>query len=645
MHVFAFALLCQSLYPYACSALLVEMLRLAATRITLDHKDTALHVRRHEKRMEDCRQATSNPQSHPSSPRFHDIPNEFWPPSSRTRRPSPQESPIYSDEPVPRDSQAFWDRIIADAGSSATVHHQSLARSPQVIVPSAASLENNGSVRLSIRGENEDEDEQNQSNHSIQEPLVSPRSPVSESSSTPSPEVQSSGSQSSLPSLDRQENRLRTQPRQRSLEQTEPYSSAKEDTDSDVTLVNRLSRSPVRESFDRDSPWASQMDLDGPSDAAPSLQHHRSASSLQDPEPGSVGMPFRAQARRAELAASRSAASRTNEPLSGTELRNSSSGQTRYADPQPAQHIRTRSGGLQRSRLYISEAAASSSPDKRQLSPPRSDDAGPADEGYLLPVPRRRERHKHRSQSYSHIASDASATPCSPQGSIHHHPTSSPYHRSNVSHSNHSSSSYPYGMSPHSRHDSSVELPYTSPNPLRRTFEPHAPPFRVASRTPSTNAPFPPDYAPADENGRYSGSPYLPSTPSRSLSSPNIAATPSRISIYNDNQSPSAQPQTPIGLPRHGIPPMPMQNPFFTAPVRAGARIRQGAAGWLHSAFATPSRAERRREVGGWARRHEQENVGVDVEAQRRERIEEEERLRTGHTRSGRAWRMSDWER
>lgn len=614
------------------------MLRLAASRITLDSKDLALHLRRHEKRLEDGKQAKDgllipNAQRQHFSPRLEDVPNESWGSSrTRRRRRSPPEIPIYTDEPVPRDSQAFWDRIVADAGSSARIHQEPLARLPQVIVPSAASLENNGSVRLSIRGENENEDEQNQSVHPTQEVLISPRSPVSESSFTPSTETLSDRSQLSL-------------------EQTELYLSAKEDSDSDVTLENRQSRSPVGDSIDPQSPWANQMDLDGPSDVGPSLQHHRSTSSLQDPEPGSVGMPFGAQARRAELAASRNTASMTEGPLPYTEPRTFNlSSQTRYTDPAPAQHIRTRSGTLPRSQLYISEAAASSSPDKHHLSPAGPKEVGPADESYLLPVPRRREREKRRGQSSFHITSDASATPSTPPGSTYRHPSSSPYLRSSLSRSSHSSSTYPNGLSPHSRHSSSIELPYPPPNPLRRPYEPFRLPFRAVSRTSSTNAPFPPNYTPADENGRYPGSPYLPSTPPRSLSTTSIATTPTRISIYNDDHSPTAQPQTPVGLPRHGIPPMPLQNPFFTAPARAGSRIRQGAAGWLHSAFATPSRAERGREAEGWMGRRGQENASVEMEAQRRERrervVEEEEEgsMGTGRTRSGRAWRMSDWE-
>ncbi|KAI4286319.1 MAG: hypothetical protein L6R35_004429 [Caloplaca aegaea] len=448
------------------------MLRLAASRITLDSKDLALHLRRHEKRLEDGKQAKDgllipNAQRQHFSPRLEDVPNESWGSSrTRRRRRSPPEIPIYTDEPVPRDSQAFWDRIVADAGSSARIHQEPLARLPQVIVPSAASLENNGSVRLSIRGENENEDEQNQSVHPTQEVLISPRSPVSESSFTPSTETLSDRSQLSL-------------------EQTELYLSAKEDSDSDVTLENRQSRSPVGDSIDPQSPWANQMDLDGPSDVGPSLQHHRSTSSLQDPEPGSVGMPFGAQARRAELAASRNTASMTEGPL-----------------------------------------------------------------------------------------------------------------------------------------------PYTEP----RTFN-------LSSQTSYTSQKQPPQV-------RLTSIIYL-QLDRKKWDRLTKAICYRCLEGVNEK---NAVPQTPVGLPRHGIPPMPLQNPFFTAPARAGSRIRQGAAGWLHSAFATPSRAERGREAEGWMGRRGQENASVEMEAQRRERrervVEEEEEgsMGTGRTRSGRAWRMSDWE-
>lgn len=689
-----------SVYCFPFLALLLEMLRLASTRITLDSSDVAWHTRRHEKRLarpddgkqfkDTIREADAPPQSPGST--FEHVVDE-----------TPQEEiPIYSDEPVPRESQAFWNTIVADAGTSARVHLESLARSPQLIVPSETFLENNGSVRLSIRGENEDEYDQTREVVPLQELLISPRSPLSDPGSTPSTEVQSRFSTLFLPSLNGDENRQESRSRQTSSDQSDLLE--KEDVDSDVTFDNHPSRSLVIRLPDSQPPWANQMDVDGPSDTAPRFQHHRSASSLQDPEPGSIGMPFGAQARKAELVASRNASMANLDANNAS--RDAGSGASaqafpaRHAGQHQTVHSRASSGGFQRSRLYISEAAASSSPDKRQTPPSELND----DLNLLSLPPRRRQGYKRRSETYSHVAPQASTTRAenlqadfasnnpfnthednySParRGNLEHSPTvhddytissppqliryhtnnsfssprsihsqyltSSPYDRSGLSQSHHSSSAYPSSMSPHSR-DPSMELPsfpngstFPSPNPLRRPFEPLTLPLNVTSRIPSGTAAFPPNHPTAAENGRYPGSPYLPSTPPRSISTTSIHHTPTRLSIYNDNRPADEQPQTPIGLPRNGLPPISLQNPFFTAPARAGASRRTGVTGWLHSAFATPSRAERMREVGGWGRG--QENVGIEVEAARaeRERVEQEERRSV--TRSGRTWRMSDWE-
>ncbi|KAI4200676.1 MAG: hypothetical protein LQ346_002338 [Caloplaca aetnensis] len=680
------------------------MLRLASTRITLDSSDVRWHVHRHEKRLarlEEEKPATDVPgesSSQPQSPRpRHEHP-------LRTRQRSPDEIPIYSDEPVPRDSQAFWDRIVADAGTPARLHQQSLARSPQLIVPSNSFLENNGSVRLSVRGENEDDEAQSHDLDSLQELSISPRSPVSDASETLT-EVESHLPARSLPSLDREEDRPQPlQSHQSSSEHSD--SSAKTEVGSDATLDSHPFRSPKNRGLNSQAPWFGQMDVDGPSDAAPSRQHHRSTSSLQDPEPGSFGMPFGAQARKAELAASRNASvahSRISIP--------SASSQAQYTGDHSVQHSRTRSGGFQRSRLYISEAAASSSPDKRPRSPAASRDE--PDELNLLSLPpRRRNKYKQRSETYSYVASEASEaatariespqfalatdnpfevsrdrnlqaepsnaggnvrayddyTLSSPPGPIHYHSnssfssprntqryqtTSSRYSGSNLSHSRHSSSTYPHDTSPYSRNASSMELPYianasthTSPNPLRRPFDPLPRLFSGGPRTPSATAAFAPNMPAADENGRQPSSPYIPSTPTRSLSATSVQQTPTRLSIYNDSLPAHVQPQTPVGLPRNGLP---LQNPFFTAPARAGSRITSRAAGWLHSAFATPSRVERGADIVNWERSNEQENVGVEVEAarlerrmERMERMEDERRMRRSG--SGRGWRMSDWE-
>ncbi|KAI4125875.1 MAG: hypothetical protein LQ338_004040 [Usnochroma carphineum] len=614
------------------------MLRLASTRLTLDSSDVSWHVRRHERRLaklkagKPARVSTDRPIAKPQTPEpRHEHFADELPKRSKTRA-SPEHIPIYSDEPVPRDAQAFWDHILAEAASSGRVHQEPLARSPRVIVPSDTFLENHASVHLSIRGENGDEQDQARNNGPLQELLISPRSPVSDISE-PSTEIRSRLSPLSLPSLDGDENHHQSQSRQSSSEQLDAYSSTKQH----IETEHGPDSHPFMSRQESESQWINQMDGDGPSDAAPSLHHHRSPSSLQDPEPGSVGMPFGAQARRAELAASRN--------MSGSD---------------PTQPRRTHSWGLQRSRLYISEVAASSSPDKHPKTPGQLNDQVPHNEAGLLSLPpRRRKGYKRRSETYSLVASEASTThaesmqaifasnnPFNPTGDRnsptepvdlvsspgsvqHHQPTSSPYQRSSMSHPSHSSPTYPNGMSFHSRNSSSIELPYMpnasiheTPNPLRRPFERLPIPFSASSRIQSTNAALPPNTPTADENDCYPSSPYIPRTPPRSISSTSMTATPTRISIYDDSLPAYFQPQTPIGLPRNGLPRMSLQNPFFTAPARAGTRSGRGVTGWLYSAFATPSRVERRREVGVWRGRDEQENVSVEVEAERMERRE-----------------------
>ena len=677
----------------------LTMLRLASTRIILSPSDLDWHVRRHEKRKAELKKGKlSNGTVHsPSTQPLSPEPQYELGGSSRSGQPAAGDTPIYSNEPVPRDSQAFWDKILADAGSSARIHQASMARLPQVIVPSDTFLEANGSVRLSIRGEIEEDHIGVQSGSVPEELLISPRSPVSDPETMASIDLQSRLSPFSPPS------------RESSLESFDVFPSTKQGVGTEDASISHASRRSRGRGTDSQDPWVNQMDVDGPSDTAPKVRHYPSTSSLHDPEPTAIGMPFGAQGRKAELAASRNACGAHAvmdsaipfvEPQAFDQfLRDECAGSSH------AQHIRTRSGGLPRSRLYISEAAASSSPDKRPRSPVASHSEAPINESGLLSLPpRRRKGYKFRSETYSNVSStEAHKQPGTPpsalamgnsfdsapdefshaqqaqagtvfsnhdnyairtpsesvprtsndifssSGSVRrYNAASSPSYRSNVSQSSHSSSTYPQGLSSQSQDVPSIDLLQLSgtntsmyANPLSQPVERFPTRTRSVSRITSTTYNIPT----TDENIHLPGSPYLPSTPPRSTSSTSMHHTPTRLSIYNDRLPASLQPQTPIGLPRNGLPPMSLQNPFFTAPARTGARARRGVAGWLHSAFATPSRASQRRELGAWRRRDGQENVSVEDEVQRAERREREEQARRNGWGDGRTeWRMSDWE-
>ncbi|KAL8673012.1 MAG: hypothetical protein Q9224_007541, partial [Gallowayella concinna] len=339
------------------------------------------------------------------------------------------------------------------------------------------------------------------------------------------------------------------------------------------------------------------MDVDGSSDAQPSLRHYRSTSSLQDPEPRSVGMPFGAQARKAELAAYRNAqtaGSATNMSSHSPEYETPDHAvQVGYTSPYSSQHLRTRSGGHPRSRLYISEVAASSSPEKRQRSVAGSDNPATNDE----PARRGRKKYKRRTESPSFAASEASAdyaypttstyasenpfvehsTISPPQpvsryadnlfsspGSVeYYHPVSPPYNESTDRHTAHSSSTYLDSISPHSRNVSTSDLDHNHGSPSRDYTIPRSPfdslllPFGTTPRTLSSNTPLPYDRTPSNENAQsYNHHPYAPSTPPNHRSSSiSLHPTPTRLSIYNDTLPAYSQPQTPQGLPRNGIPP------------------------------------------------------------------------------------------
>ncbi|KAL8825014.1 MAG: hypothetical protein Q9170_007964, partial [Blastenia crenularia] len=621
------------------------MLRLVSTRITLTSSDLDWHVRRHEKRLATLEKGTSDrnlvdlSKAQPASFEPKRRPIVDKPPRGQGLDEIPiySDEPIYSDDPIPRDSQAFWDQILADAGTSTRVQQGPLARSPQVVEPSGTFLESNGSVRLSVRGENEDDRLRAPSGNSPEELLISPRSPVSDDESAASTEVQRL-SPISLPSLDGDENQHQNFSGQSSAESLVLPSSKTQNISADETLNDSSLRLLGREDNGSQSGWLNQMDVDGPSDAAPNLRHYSSTSSLQDPEPGTIGMPFGAQARKAELAASRNASTarsmanliNTNSELEVFE---------RSIRGEQAQHIRTRSGGLPRSRLYISEAAASSSPDKYQRVPVVLQNESPVDPSDLPSLsPRHPRRYRRRSQTYSfkvsddmdsysqaphaalagnnpfnaslndhfqaeqtdlrsafpihddyavrlppesiHLASNGSFS--SPGSSYHRHATSSPNYVPDVSRSSHSSSTYPTGMSINSRSVSSLNLPHiTETNTPEQSTRPRQlldrlpTPYGVASRTTSTMPSSPYNLSSTDENSLYQSSPNLLSTPPRTISSTSMHHTPTRLPVYNDNLPAFSQPQTPVGLPRNGLPLMSLQNPFFTAPARAGARVRR----------------------------------------------------------------------
>lgn len=651
------------------------MLRLAPTRISLTSADLDWHVRRHEKRLaksrngETARTKAEGPKPQTQSSKYRpSIGSDSMP--TRHQRGNPV--PIYSDEPVPQDSeesQPFWGGILAEVGAVARGNQTTAFRSH----PPETFLENSGAVRLSVQRQEENDRSQDGPLEDVQisprSPEFHPHSPVSSSGSwtSASTQIQSRRTPISLPAHYPDEDSAELQPSDSSNQELDLESVGSNAHAIQTTTSMQAHRTHSQHSR------VNQMDVDGSSDTGPYLHHYRSTSSLQDPGPGLRGMPFGAQARKAELAASRNASSSIDpgSPWSdvGTPDHSLWDG---YSPSHSSHHTRTRSGGLPRSRLYISEVMASSSPEKRQRSAAGSDH--PVSSNGMGSVPTRvRKRYKRRDSS-SLVGSEASndqthtvysayatenpfggpprSSPPEPIPYDSVEDTSSP---GNIQHSYHDSqllgspSAYPNSTSIYSSDYSSYDdLPSYDYSLLpRQPFHPLPVPTIVTPRTPSNNNPLSFIPTSVSENDSHIRYPYAPTTPASRSSSINLH--PTHISIYNDSLPSYSQPQTPIGLPRNGLPRMYHQNPYYTAPARQGGPgPGRGRVVGNPDVFTTPTRAEGRQGLGVIGdgrpseRHNEQENVSVDIERERREQRNRERGSWTGGRVRG--WRISEWE-
>ena len=179
-----------------------------------------------------------------------------------------------------------------------------------------------------------------------------------------------------------------------------------------------------------------------------------------------------------------------------------------------------------------------------------------------------------------------------------------------------------------------------NPTPSRRNLSPLAEPFipRSARRHPSTQLPLPPPFSATPRNSSFnsvlpSSSSVSPHTPPPRLTSYSVSPAPhshAHIPVYNDNLSPTTQPQTPAELSRNRRqPPFANQHLYNTAPAHAQGLLTtrdERLANW--QAFRTPTRAPSTR-TRAW-RDFEQENIGAVDAEERRWRREVARNLRMG---------------
>ncbi|MCJ1293395.1 hypothetical protein MMC34_004949 [Xylographa carneopallida] len=667
------------------------MLRLPTTRIDLGPRDLAWHIDRYRQRKaqyEESRHVSGTARSAPQASQlqssrvpFRCLPHQqvHVPPATGV---GVVDDALVSSEPVPRDSRAFWNGVLAVAGTSIQnaepLPHErytdeaaaSSSESQHTSIPSDPSSGFDEQELLQLRFDHgryshEQEFAQQglghaQNTHDLRD-VVEASTRLSELRSRFSADSSQSSSNGKEDAtndfIDLEAGRGALPARRRAFFN---FRRAEHDggIDEDISRLSRSFSSQLDFHASAHKPMPAHDDPEGSPDLStaravplsrpaprPVLQHRTSrlrghGSQLEDED-----------AELAETIAS------LHELIDGA------------ASPAPRlpprlEHVRSRSGTVTRSPLYLSQAAASSSPEKPGAASPYHTHLQPGSTTSLLSLPPRRAK-QYRPQSSSSLGTQASREsddvrgPAGLAGSTYQsaHPQWEEVHglqngtASGEGHLAHS-------PSPQSRTHTISSSP---PAPTQRP-SPHLPPlpppfsstrrllsFNLALPSSSPPHPSPPHPSPLPPH------PYLypPTSPTHPASrsttslpphhrtpSPSPPETPpraARMRVYNDALPAATQPQTPLGLPRHGV-----YTGAYTAPVRGpearGFEARGHGSRAVAASQASPWRADgaaptptrlswRSGGVGpgsgqgrgrGWEARDEQENGGAFVEAERR---------------------------
>lgn len=582
------------------------MLRLAPTQIGIGSRDLTWHTERHEARQ--SRRADGYPVEVIASPDRAvplradrvkpNLSHRFVRPLStrKTSANSVHDSDLISKDPVPRGSRIFWDNILADAGTPSGIKVQNVGKRPRIIEQSDKSQGNARSAEASLEG---DFDTPTEAYYSSLFDITSPRQQSKKG------EVLHSSFSSEYTSACEYNENSRELPGNDFLEQAPQFDL------------------PIRSSSLLLSPGGTNQEVSTIGsrglfykkdwDSYPnSLPHYpRNLGTNADAE---SRFEFQSNPEDAGLAATKNSGQGkvSNTPESNDMAAESfgpfSLPQLRL--PRVVENFRRRSNGLPRSPLYISQAVASSSPEKRQQAFSNdSDEDVPKSPSLLTQPPRRRKTYKPRSESYPFNISEKSlsssyADEISELGETGY---------LSAQESSPRSSPPEYDNSDRGGSISSSPIPNLRPSPIRskRSTSPQS--FR-SFQTPIALPPLPPRPFSATRRTT-SGTIALPASPvpqnfspppSPTRSSP--STTPRRIRIYDDSLPASSQPQTPARLPRNGLPHMPygIGIGIQTAPAGNGRR-RRGSIG----VATTPTRRRGRTT-------EDQENLGLGAEFSRR---------------------------
>lgn len=369
------------------------MLRLNPTQIRLDKRDLDWHIPRHVERQAQ-RAAAHKPdltkvtkRMTPKEQRKIGFPDSTPSPgvpltskyNDHRRAPDIE---IYSDDPVPQFNRAYWEQVLAN-GSSPTALRPAPAATAAVIHPSDDFLDSTHSARASIELDPIDIYDSSDNDH-----FSSPDAPDDIPSTSESSEGIVSMQSGQRPSLGEP-----IQPS--SFRQRQSWNPFRRKTPQESDGIRAL-LSHVNHSL------SGSMAVDGPSDRQSDSSRSTIGGMGPDLDDGLYG-------NRRDRRTISEAASRDHIAQEHLELPIRP-----HLPPQASQHSRNTSGSFPRSSLYIVEAAASSSPERRPITPPDNPIAV-GGQGLLSLPPRRPKTYRPRSQTYSYTESEDTLNTILPQ--------------------------------------------------------------------------------------------------------------------------------------------------------------------------------------------------------------------------------------
>lgn len=581
------------------------MLRLAPTQIAIGSRDLTWHTERHEARQ--SRRADGYPVEVIASPEGTvpsradrvkpKLSHRFVRPLSTGKNSniSVRDSDLISKDPVPRVSRLFWDNILADAGTPSGIKVQNVEKRPRIIEQSDKSQGNTRSAEASLEG---GFDTPTEAYYTSLFDIASPRQQSKKANV-----LHSSFSSEYTSACEYNEN-SRELPGNEFHEQVPQFDLpirsssllSPDGTNQEVSTIGShgLFYKKHWDSYPNSLPYYPR-NLGSHADA-----ESRSEFQSSPQDAGIVATKKFDQGKASDTAESNDMAAESFVPFSLPQLRL----------PRVVENFRRRPNGLPRSPLYISQAVASSSPEKRsQTFSNDSDEDVTKSQSLLNRPPRRRKTYKPRSESYPFNFSEKSlsssyADEISETGETGYLSAGESSPRSSPPEYDNSDSGGSISSSP---------IPNLRPSPIRskRSTSPHS--FQ-SFQTPIALPPLPPRPFSATQRTS-SGTIPLPASPVAQIFSPppsptrsSPSTTPRRIRIYDDRLPASSQPQTPARLPRNGLPHMPygIGIGIQTAPPGNGRR-RRGSI----DVASTPTRRRGRMT-------EDQENLGLGAEFSRR---------------------------